>query len=107
MSQTTNDNATDRTPNTARAHRRRWMFPTLVLAIALATAAITALLVNMFTRKQEGRQPFVRLVEVDEVTTDPAQWGKNWPREYDSYQRTVDSTHTRYGGSEAMAAQKL
>jgi nitrite reductase (cytochrome c-552) len=83
------------------------MFPALVLAIALATAAITALLVNMFTRKQEARQPFVRLVEVNETSTDPAQWGKNWPREYDSYLRTVDATNTRYGGSEAMPAQKL
>jgi nitrite reductase (cytochrome c-552) len=83
------------------------MFPALVVAIALATAAITALLVNMFTRKQEARQAFVRLVEVNEITTDPAQWGKNWPREYDSYQRTVDTVRTRYGGSEAMAAQKL
>src|SRR3954467_6627176 len=107
MSETTNDDVTDRSPTNAHPHRRRWMFPALVLAIALATAATTALLVNMFTRKQEARQPFVRLVEVDEVTTDPAQWGKNWPREYDSYQRTVDATNTRYGGSEAMPAQKL
>jgi nitrite reductase (cytochrome c-552) len=34
--------------------------------------------------------------------TDPAQWGKNFPLQYDSYQRTVDQVRTRYGGSEAM-----
>jgi nitrite reductase (cytochrome c-552) len=34
-------------------------------------------------------------------------WRKNWPRQYDGYARTVDATHTRYGGSEAMPQQKL
>jgi nitrite reductase (cytochrome c-552) len=85
----------------------RVTFALIVLAVAGATAGVTALLVNMQTRKQEARQPFVRLVDVNETTTDPAEWGKNWPREYDSYQRTVDTTRTRYGGSEAMPAQRL
>jgi nitrite reductase (cytochrome c-552) len=88
-------------------HRGPLSLAAVIVAVALATAAVAALLVSIFTRKQEARQPFVRLVEVNELTTDPAQWGKNWPREYDSYQRTVDTTRTRYGGSEAMPAQKL
>jgi nitrite reductase (cytochrome c-552) len=79
----------------------------VVVVTAVVTFAVTALLVSIFTRKQEQRTPFVRLVEVDEATTDPKVWGINWPREYDSYLRTVDVTHTRYGGSEAMPAQKL
>lgn len=54
----------------------------------------------MFERKAEAMNPYVRLVEVTENTTDPVEWSKNWPRQYDSYQRTVDETHTRYGGSE-------
>jgi nitrite reductase (cytochrome c-552) len=87
--------------------RWRWTFPAVVIAVALATAAVAALLVNIFTRKQEARHTFVRVVDVNETTTDPAEWGKNWPREYDSYQRTVDVTHTRYGGSEAMPQQRL
>ena len=36
---------------------------------------------------------------------DPAEWGKNFPRQYDGYLRTVDIERTRYGGSEAF--QKL
>ena len=87
--------------------RHRWTFAAVVIAVALATAGVTALLVNMFTRQQEARVPFVRVVEVNEITTDPAEWGKNWPREYDSYRRTADVTRTRYGGSEAMPQQKL
>ena len=30
----------------------------------------------------------------------PGNGRKNWPRQYDAYLRTVDVTHTRYGGSE-------
>ncbi len=78
MSEINDVETRDRAPEEPRP-RRRWMFPALVVAIALATAAITALLVNMFTRKQEALTPFVRLVEVNERTTDPEAWGTNWP----------------------------
>jgi nitrite reductase (cytochrome c-552) len=44
-------------------------------------------------------------VEITEATVDPAEWGKNFPRQYDSYRRTVDTDRTRHGGSEAF--QKL
>jgi nitrite reductase (cytochrome c-552) len=69
---------------------------------ALATAAGTAFLVNIFERKQEGRNPFYRVVELDDRTIDPAIWGKNFPMQYDAYLRTVDQQRTRYGGSEAL-----
>ena len=38
-----------------------------------------ALLVNIFERKQEARNPFFRVVELDDETVDPAVWGKNFP----------------------------
>ena len=38
----------------------------IIVIVAIATAAVTALLVNIFERKTEARQTFVRLVEVDE-----------------------------------------
>ena len=66
---------------------------------ALVTAGITALLVNIFERKQEARNPFYRVVEIDDNTVDPAIWGKNFPLQYDAYKRTVDQDRTRYGGS--------
>ena len=34
-----------------------------------------------------------------EADTDPAKWGKNWPREYDGYLKTADPTSTKYGGA--------
>jgi nitrite reductase (cytochrome c-552) len=90
-----------------RPRRRIWGYVFAVLVTAAVTFGVTALLVSIFTRKQEQRTPFVRVVEVNEQTTDPAVWGRNWPREYDGYSRTVDVTRTRYGGSEGMPAQKL
>lgn len=80
-----------------------------MLVVIGATAAVTALLVNVFERKAEGRQVYTRLVEVTEDTTDPAQWGVNWPRQYDSYLKTALPTSTRFGGhqgSEALPKQK-
>jgi nitrite reductase (cytochrome c-552) len=89
---------------------RKWGKGTLVALIA-ATALLTFLVLSLafsiFARKQEARNPYLRVVHVDEQATDPKVWGANWPREYESYLRTVDTTRTRYGGSEAMPEQKL
>jgi nitrite reductase (cytochrome c-552) len=71
-------------------------------AAALATVFVTALLVNVFERQQEARNPFYRVVELSDEVTDPAVWGKNFPLQYDGYVRTVDQVRTRYGGSEAV-----
>jgi nitrite reductase (cytochrome c-552) len=73
-----------------------------VVLTAIVTLAIAALLVNIFERKQEARNPFFRVVEITDDTTDPAIWGKNFPMQFDSYKRTVDQERTRYGGSEAL-----
>jgi nitrite reductase (cytochrome c-552) len=81
-----------------------------VLVVAVAAVAVTALLINVFERKSEARNPYVRLVEVTEDTTDPEVWGKNWPKQYDSYKRTALPTKTKYGGhggNEALPEQKI
>lgn len=70
----------------------------VVAATAVVTAAAAALLVNIFERKQEAKNPYLRFVDVTEDTTDPAEWGKNWPRQYDGYLRTAKPTRTKYGG---------
>ncbi|MCC6739836.1 MAG: ammonia-forming cytochrome c nitrite reductase subunit c552 [Planctomycetia bacterium] len=70
---------------------------------AVVTVAVTALLVNIFEKKAEARNPFFRVVELGEDTTDPAVWGKNFPMQYDGYRHTVDMVRTRHGGSEAIA----
>jgi nitrite reductase (cytochrome c-552) len=88
--------------------RHRPLFWAVLLAVAAAaTFGVTALLVTIFQHRQESRTPFVRLVEVDEVTTDPVPWGVNWPSQFDTYRRTVDDRETQRGGSSAMPASKL
>jgi nitrite reductase (cytochrome c-552) len=86
------------------------VFITIIIVVAIIAVAVTALLVNIFERKSEARNPYVRLVEVTEDTTDPAVWGKNWPKQYDSYKRTALPTKTRFGGhggSEALPEEKI
>jgi nitrite reductase (cytochrome c-552) len=86
--------------------RRRFSLPIVTAMLAaIAALAVTALLVNIFTRQQEARNPFYRVVELTDDTEDPAQWGKNFPLQYDGYRRTVDQVRTRYGGSEAVPKQ--
>lgn len=78
----------------------------LVLA-ALVGFATAALLTNIFEHKQEAKNTYVRLVDVNEDTTDPEPWGMNWPRQFDAYKRTSQSTRTVFGGSEALPEEKL
>jgi nitrite reductase (cytochrome c-552) len=85
-----------------RGGRGARLIASAALASALVTFGVTALLMNIFERKQEARNPFYRVVELDDTTEDPAVWGKNFPLQYDGYRRTVDQVRTRYGGSEAL-----
>lgn len=76
-----------------------------IVVVAGATVGVMFLLQNINQRKEEAKQDVFRVAEITEDTYDPAEWGKNYPRQYDTYQRTVDIERTRYGGSEAI--QKL
>ena len=75
------------------------------LVAAAATAAVMWLWQNILTRQREAEEVAVRVVELTEDTVDPAIWGRNFPREYDFYRRTVDAERTAFGGNEAF--QKL
>jgi nitrite reductase (cytochrome c-552) len=88
------------TPRTRRFGPRTALL--LAALAALVTAGVVALLVSIFERRQEARNPFFRVVEITDDTLDPAIWGKNFPHQYDTYTRTVDQVRTRFGGSEAM-----
>ncbi len=86
---------------TKAARPRRFLLTTVVLA-GVIVFTLTALLVNIFERKQEARNPFYKVVELNDTVSDPAMWGKNFPMQYDLYMRTVDQQRTKYGGSEAL-----
>src|SRR6478752_3025544 len=104
---TPNETKTANDPS-ARARRRR----TATLVATLTGSAIVvflaaALLTNIFQRKQEAKNPYLRLVDVSDETTDPTPWGMNWARQYDGYRRTADVSRTQYGGSEALPDEKI
>src|ERR1019366_8473554 len=78
------------------------LFAAVIVLAAVSSLAVTALLINIFERKQEAKNPFYRVVELNDTIDDPATWAKNFPLQYDLYMRTVDMQRTKYGGSEAM-----
>lgn len=85
-----------------KPRKRGWLRFWIVVALAgLITVFGLALLINIFQRKQEARNPFFKVVELTDDTVDPAIWGKNFPLQYDGYLKTTDQIRTRYGGSEA------
>ncbi len=86
-------------------------FALMAVSIIL-TITIVGLLVNIFEHKQEGRITYLQLNEIPEGEPDPAVWKDNFPRQYDSYMKTMRtseledySKYGRYGGSESF--QKL
>lgn len=82
--------------------KSRAVYIVSIVVVAVATFLVTMLLMNVSERQQEGRQTYFPLAPLSEDTVDPAEWGKNFPRQYDGYKRTVDTARTKYGGSEAF-----
>jgi len=99
--------------NSSRLSDRRgialWGYVLLIALIAGATFAVLMLYQNIVARKAEATQHVFKIVELNEKTVDPALWGKNFPRQYDSYLRTADKYGTKYGGagSEGKPTSKL
>jgi len=82
--------------------RTKTLIGLTILAVAAVTVGVAALLISIMDRRHEAQDQYVRVAEIDETTVDPAIWGRNWPLEYDSYQRTTDQAKTQHGGSEAL-----
>lgn len=75
------------------------------LAAALGTGIVAWVLITVYGHKQEARQPFLRVAEVSEISTDPEPWGRNWPHQFDGWKSTAGDRF--YGGSSAMPQSKL
>jgi len=87
----------------AKHARGRWIAYCAAFGIfAAAGVGVAMLVANISERKHEAKSAGFKLVELTEDTIDPAEWGKNFPRQYDSYKRTVDIERTRHGGSDAF-----
>jgi nitrite reductase (cytochrome c-552) len=77
----------------------------VALISGIACFLIAQLAFNIQDRKHEAQTPFVRIVEVDELSTDPEPWGTNWPHQFDGYKATAGDKF--YGGSSALPDSKL
>ncbi len=84
-----------------------WPYLVVIALSAAATFGLTALLMNIAQRKNEAREQYFQLAEIGEDVVDPEIWGRNFPRQYDSYKRTVDNERTQHGGSDALPPSKL
>jgi len=88
------------TQETTQKSPSRWWLVAAFVGGLLIMGLIAALLVNITTRKAEGEQYPLKIVELAEGELNPEEWGKNFPRHYDSFIKTQDSTIvTPYGGS--------
>ncbi len=85
----------------ANSSRRNILFLAAAFVVgALVMAGVGALLVNIQGRKNEAAQYPLKVVEIAQNELAPAVWGKNFPREYDSFLKTQDTTiSTPFGGS--------
>ena len=82
------------------------MLLALVFVVAVVgTLLVTWVLITMFGHKQAARQPFVRVADVTEISTDPEPWGQNWPHQFEGWKATAGDKF--YGGSSALPQSKL
>ena len=88
------------TQEPAKKSPSRWWLLAAFVGGLVIMGLIAALLVNITTRKAEAEEYPLKVVEIAEGEIDPSEWGKNFPRHYDSFMKTQDSTiSTPYGGS--------
>jgi nitrite reductase (cytochrome c-552) len=89
-------------PDSSQRGLATWVYVVLLAGVAGASFLTLMLYQNIVARKAEATKDVFRVVEVSDATVDPEIWGKNYPRQYDSYRRTVDTERTKHGGSEAF-----
>jgi nitrite reductase (cytochrome c-552) len=79
---------------------RSAIFVVAAVAFGAGTVLAMALYGNIVKRKMEAQSTVLRIATIDETTIDPAEWGRNFPREYDGYIRTSDNARARFKWSE-------
>ncbi len=92
-------------PEPKKARRLAWLWIALAFFIGLvAMGGIALLLTNIQTHKNEEVEYPLKTVEIAANELDPAVWGQNFPREYDSFKKTeIDGVETPYGGSKSYS----
>jgi nitrite reductase (cytochrome c-552) len=79
----------------------RWVGPTIFLLTAGLVTLLGLLAFSIMERRWETIRPSLAVTPLAEWEPDNAVWGRNYPRQYESYLRTRDSTtRTKFGGSD-------
>lgn len=82
---------------------KHWML--IFAGTAAATFGLGYIASSIMERRVENLRPTqVMVTPINEWETDPAVWGRNFPREYDTWKRTLEKGEkTRYGGSDPFS----
>jgi nitrite reductase (cytochrome c-552) len=78
----------------------RWVAPTVFFLLVAVVALVAMLGTSIVERRWEAARPEVVVKPVKPFEPDSSVWGENYPREYERWRMTEDSTtKTKYGGS--------
>jgi nitrite reductase (cytochrome c-552) len=90
-------------PESKPSKSRTWLWIGLAFVAGLVLMGGAAyLLTSITTHKAEEAEYPLQVVDIPEDELDPAAWGQNFPRQYDSFVKTEISgpdTETPYGGA--------
>ncbi len=82
---------------------RPWLGWLLFLGTVAAVFAVGVLSASLIERKREGRLAFQQSVEIGDLESDSSVWGRNYPREFETWQKTLDgSFESKHMGSRAI-----
>lgn len=74
------------------------------LAGGIVITLVALFLLNIQTRKDEALVYPLNIVQLADMELNPEVWGKNYPREFDSWSKTKqDDAPTAYGGSQVYS----
>lgn len=77
-----------------------WVGPVIFLLTAAVVVLLGLLAFSIMERRWETLRPAIAVTPIAEWEPENAVWGRNYPRQYESYLRTQDSTtRTKFGGS--------
>jgi len=77
-----------------------WAGIAMAALLAVIIVLLGLLAVSIMERRWEAQRPVLVAQALNEWEPNNAVWGRNYPREYESYLRTrITDTKTKYGGS--------
>lgn len=86
-------------PESNSTARNNWVIGGIFVGTVLGVFLLGLFLISVVERRQEAKldRPLMKIAPME---TDSEAWAVNWPREFSSFQETLDdTTETKYGGA--------